>query len=403
MRPNEYSGGYGMKMTDGFSTLAEDSAVAADFADLVYVSIDNPPSLAAVSKWTLNIYTQADMPIAQQWLGVGDVATLPDPVDPAILVPPGSSDVDPSLVSVVICTRDRPDELRRCLASFQHQTMSPGEIIVVDNASRTPDTREVALAAGATYVREDRPGLDFARNCGARAAQGAFILYTDDDTQLHPRWIENCVAAFGDDPAIAAVTGLVLPAALQTEAQWLFEMQWSFGRGFERVDYGPEFYHGHRRWGCPAWQLGAGANMAFRRSLFDAIGYFDERLDVGAAGCSGDSEFWYRLLAAGYTCRYEPTAIVSHYHRLTMDGLSSQIYHYMRGFTAALMVQFERTGDRGNLWWGFVRLPKYFLRRIAGRIIKGPTQHNRMLLAQMRGALSGFLFYMRTPRPDNGR
>ena len=89
-------------------------------------------------------------------------------------------------VSVVISTRDRPDDLARCLASFSEQTLVPGQIVVVDNASRDGRTKEVALAAGVSYVREDRPGLDFARNAGARMSSGEFVVYTDDDVRLHP-------------------------------------------------------------------------------------------------------------------------------------------------------------------------------------------------------------------------
>ena len=61
--------------------------------------------------------------------------------------------------SVVICTRDRPDELSIAFPSLPRQSYPPREIIVVDNASRDQRTRNVALAAGVTYVREDRPGL----------------------------------------------------------------------------------------------------------------------------------------------------------------------------------------------------------------------------------------------------
>ena len=104
--------------------------------------------------------------------------------------------------SVVICTRDRPEELRQCLSSLPRQTHPPREIIVVDNASRDQRTRDVALAAGVTYVREDRPGLDIARNAGALRATGDIVAYTDDDVLLHPRWLEQLICAF-DSPRSA--------------------------------------------------------------------------------------------------------------------------------------------------------------------------------------------------------
>ncbi|MGO8425883.1 glycosyltransferase family 2 protein, partial [Rhizobium ruizarguesonis] len=78
-------------------------------------------------------------------------------------------------VSILICTNDRPEELRRCLASIPKQSLSPVEIIVVDNASAGEATRRVVEESCATYVREDRVGLDYARNAAVRAARTEFV------------------------------------------------------------------------------------------------------------------------------------------------------------------------------------------------------------------------------------
>src|ERR1700722_14650806 len=120
--------------------------------------------------------------------------------EPCPAPPPG--DVP---VSVVVCTRDRPRELARCLASFSNQTLRPDQIIVVDNASVSDETRQVSLNANVTYLREDRPGLDIARNTGARAATGEIVAYTDDDVVLHPRWLQRLIEAF-DAPTIWGAT-----------------------------------------------------------------------------------------------------------------------------------------------------------------------------------------------------
>lgn len=302
-------------------------------------------------------------------------------------------------VSVVICTRDRPEELARCLMSFRNQTRSPNQVIVVDNASREGErVRTVVEAAGADYIREDRPGLDFARNAGALAASGNIIAYTDDDVALHPRWLERLVAAF-DTEDIMAVTGLVLPGELETKAQQIFERHWGFGRGFQRIDFGQDFFEQHRRHGCPAWEIGAGANMAFRRQVFDLVGLFDERLDVGAAGCSGDSEFWHRILAAGWQCRYAPAAVVFHFHRRSMDGLARQIHAYMSGHVAALLVQYERSREWGNLRRAFLGLPRWYARRYVGRMLHGGNTSNLLLGEEIRGAVSGLIYYVKAKRP----
>ena len=238
--------------------------------------------------------------------------------------------------------------LDRCLASLPTQNRPPDQVVVVDNASRTDETRQVSERHGVVYVREDRPGLDIARNRGAAVSRGDIVAYTDDDTVLHPSWLRRIEDAF-DAKEIWAVTGLVLPTELETEAQCVFEKVWTFGRGFQRRDFGSRFYSDTRKWGSPTWAIGAGANMAFRREVFEKIGGFDERLDAGAAGCSGDTEFWYRILHAGGVCRYEPSAVLYHFHRRTLEGLRAQIRAYMRGHIAASLIQHERTGERGNL------------------------------------------------------
>jgi len=299
--------------------------------------------------------------------------------------------------SVVICTRDRPNELRRCLSSLPQQTVPPAEVIVVDNASRGSETREVALAAGAIYVREERPGLDIARNRGAERACSDIVAYTDDDVLLHPQWLEQLVTAF-DRPSIGAATGLVLPAEIATEAQRYFETFWSFGQGYKPQIFRAAEFAASKHDVFPAWKVGAGASMAFRRDVFDRAGMFDERLDVGQAGCSGDSEFWYRLLANGYDCRYQPTSVAFHFHRRTMEGLAKQIYFYMRGHSAALLVQHERTGVKANLSQALKWKPLWYLGRVRRWLLGRRVAEDRFLWHEIAGYASGILFYLRTKR-----
>lgn len=298
----------------------------------------------------------------------------------------------PTSTTVVICTRDRPEALARCLASLPQQTRPPEHVIVVDNGSMDDRTRQVASAAGVRYLREDRPGLDIARNTGALAVTTELAIYTDDDVVLHPRWLERMTAAFDED--VAAVTGLVLPGELATGAQLHFERYWGFGKGFARRDFDQDFFARDKREGAPVWEIGAGASMGFRTSVFHDIGLFDERLDVGAAGCSGDSEYWHRLLSHGLRCRYDPTIIAFHFHRRDEGALRKQLHDYMRGHAAALLVQYERTGNRGNLRRILLTMPRWFAGR-AWRRVRGADEADRYVTDEFRGFLSGIRYYLR--------
>ncbi len=297
-------------------------------------------------------------------------------------------------VSVVICTKDRADSLQQCLNSLMNLSCKPAEIIVVDNASADDRTYQTARAfPQVKYIREDRAGLDIARNTGARAATASIIVYTDDDTLIHPGWVAEIYHTF-QDPSVAAMTGLVLAAELHTEAQWIFERYWPFNRGFIDKRYDRAFFDSTCSKGTPVWAIGAGANMAFRRSIFTTAGYFDERLDVGAAGCNGDSEMWYRILAAGYSIHYNPRAVVYHVHRQTLAALKRQIFYYMRGFTAAILIQHQRFRHRGNLLHLFTALPKYY----SWLLLRGfPLYGGRYttIFRELHGIFSGLIFYLK--------
>lgn len=309
--------------------------------------------------------------------------------------PPQTSPLDRERLSLVIPTRDRPQDLARCLAALSDQTCPPDEVVVVDNASATPETERVVRAAGHVYVREERPGLDLARNAGIRASRHALIAFCDDDVVLHAQWCREMRRSFAD-PQVEAVTGLVLPLELETPAQRLFEFEWGFGRGFRPLVFGPDFFARTRSVGCPAWEFGAGASMGFRRSLFERVGLFDERLDAGAAGCSGDSEMWYRVVAEGGTCLYNPRIVGFHQHRSSDEALLRQLRAYMRGHVVALLVQFQRYGHWGNLYRALFVIPGHYGARAARVLLrrrKDPT-----LADEIRGYAEGFLYFARHRR-----
>jgi glycosyltransferase involved in cell wall biosynthesis len=297
-------------------------------------------------------------------------------------------------VSVVICTRNRASYLLRCLTLLSNQTSQPKEIVVVDNAPTDESTYEVVRQFdGVIYLKELRPGLDIARNTGAFKASCPFVAFTDDDVHVHPLWVYRVWETF-QDPSVAAMTGLVIASNLDTEAQLIFEKYWSFNRGYIDKNYDTRFFNQTLNIGPPVWEIGAGANMAFRKDVFKEVGFFDELLDVGAAGCNGDSEMWYRILEAGYTIHYNPRAVVHHEHRRDMEGLKKQIFYYMRGFTMAALLQQKRRREAGYKQHLFWTLPKYYLRMLYRGFPKYQFRF-QTVGSELKGMLSGMIFYLR--------
>ncbi|HEY9769024.1 MAG TPA: glycosyltransferase [Coleofasciculaceae cyanobacterium] len=297
-------------------------------------------------------------------------------------------------VSVVICTRDRTQQLSECLLSLQNLPQPPEEIVVVDNAPSSDATRQlVRQMPRIKYVFEPQPGLDVARNAGIAHSNGDIIAFTDDDVKIHPQWLWRLRQNF-QDPKVMAMTGLVLPGELATESQLIFEKFWSFNRGYQTIIFDRHYFEKFQPVGVPVWKIGAGANMAFRREAFEKVGYFDERLDMGAAGCSGDSEIWYRLLAEGLICRYDPTAVVYHYHRRNINSLKKQLHSYMRGHVTALLIQFEKYQHWGNLRRLLLSLPKQYAKLFSKGLIKGFNIRHITLFAEISGCMSGIQFYL---------
>ncbi|SFV32058.1 glycosyltransferase [Thermoflavifilum thermophilum] len=297
-------------------------------------------------------------------------------------------------VALVICTAgSRPEALRECLHSIQKLQPQPDEIVMVNNTPGPLHLPEETLP-GLRLIDEPRCGLDYARNAGWRAATSDIVLYIDDDVQVYPTLIRAVKNTFIEHPEIHALTGLVLPARLDTLAQRLFEAYWSFQRGFI-----PQTYTGNRlnqqQPLVPVWEIGAGACMAFRKSVLAGSGGFDQRLDAGAAGCNGDSELWYRLLVQDYAIRYEPAAVVFHHHRTTLPELHQQIFSYLRGFTTALWIsyrQFRRKAD----WQHLTRtLPAYYAQRFRKALRYRFRDAYHTWADELRGFLAGWLYAFR--------
>jgi GT2 family glycosyltransferase len=306
--------------------------------------------------------------------------------------------------SIVICTRGRPDDLAVCLDALGRLAVRPLEVVVVDNDPADPRTAAVvARFPGVRLVPEPRPGLSAARNAGVRAARGAVIAFVDDDVTVHPRWLDRLLRGF-TGPEVVAVTGLVLPAALDTRARVVFEAHMgSIGRGHQPMAFDARFFGPQVRTGVPVWAIGAGANMAVRNDALEPGEPFDERLGAGATGCSEDSELWYRLLARGGEARYVPDAVVDHGHRRDLTALHRQAHDYLRGHVASLFVQHARHGHPGNLYRALVTVPAHLLHRAVDEALAAPAERTGVLGAEVRGYLAGLREWRLALRPGRAR
>ena len=176
--------------------------------------------------------------------------------------------------------------------------MPPGsyEVIVVDDGS-TDGTASIAEAAGVTLLRQDHAGAAAARNCGAVAARGDFLLFTDSDCAPVPTWIAALTAPFCD-PEVAGAKGTYLTAQESKVARFTqieYEDRYDRMRGAERIDFIDTY------------------SAAYRRDIFLTNGGFDPRFLINE-----DQEFSFRLAEKGYKLVFAPDAQVYHRHNQTV-------------------------------------------------------------------------------------
>lgn len=262
----------------------------------------------------------------------------------------------PSL-TVAVCTRDRPAMLARCLASLLEQRrLMRFDLLVVDNAPSDDRTRAMAGAMPEVrYVREPRPGLDFARNRALRESSSGLLAFIDDDAIVDRGWLHALLQAWTREPAAGAFTGPVLPAELATHAQILFETRGGFGCSFERARFHRDQSEG-RLYPCIGLP-GSGCNMVFRRDVLVEAGGFDEALDTAPHTPGGDLDMLYRVVRAGHALVYEPALLIFHHHRKDYAALRYQMRTWGSGFIAYLAkcYRWDRparaTVRRTAAWW----------------------------------------------------
>jgi len=120
-------------------------------------------------------------------------------------------------ISVIVCTYNRSALLPRVIGQLRAQDYPQDsfEIIVVDNCS-TDDTPQIVQrfitdqGVSLRYVKENRPGVTFARNRGAEEARHPYLAYLDDDCSIEPKWLSHLVSGFGLDARVVVVAGQII-------------------------------------------------------------------------------------------------------------------------------------------------------------------------------------------------
>ena len=242
-------------------------------------------------------------------------------------------------LSLIICTRNRCEQLVPCLEAIQRiEFERPWELIVVDNGSDDATALVVqefieAASFPVHHVPEPTLGLGNARNAGLAAARGEILAFTDDDCYPTAEFLSRVWSAFRD-PSLGYVTGRILlhdladlPLAIQD-----YDVPVTFP--------GKSFIH-------PGGVQGA--NMAFRRDVLRQIGGFDPLFGAGSLFPAEDLDAANRASGTGWKGQYRPDIVVRHHHGRKASDAARMWKSYGLGIGACYMKLFLQGPERVRL------------------------------------------------------
>jgi len=279
-------------------------------------------------------------------------------------------------LSVIVCTFNRCRLLEGNLLALGRQQVRPGlewEVVVVDN-NCTDDTAGMVarmaeqFPANLRRVEEAKQGLSNARNRGIVESRGRYLLFTDDDTRPAPDWVQTIWDTFRSS-SCAAVGGKVELLWPDARPHWLADELLSTLAG---VDYGLS------ETDLTLERPPLGANIAFRKEVFDKIGWFNPQLGrIGAKLVGGEeTDLFKRLIDAGMIGRYQPRAVVCHAlesERLR-KGYFRKVYYY--GGRSQGELHAPGTGRRigGVPLFSLRQLLQKVFASLSSAIAEGPSQ-----------------------------
>lgn len=251
--------------------------------------------------------------------------------------------------SLVICTKDREEDLLRTVQSVLGQTVQPHELVIVD-AGKTAGFLQQQIQSMCQGVfplvyLHSSPGLTRQRNIGIAKSSGDIISFIDDDVNLNPCYIEAMLTTFEKDQAniYGAILSRVVnypsgrgpfPRYIKDTAirfvSYIFLLP-TLGDGLLKISGFPSLTH-HRVEQCVIECL-SGCSMSFRKSVFTTC-TFDESL--GGYAFMEDVDIARQLKANGVAVLYEPASYLEHYpssaNRMGQQNLAKMSvlnHHYL--------------------------------------------------------------------------
>ncbi len=216
-------------------------------------------------------------------------------------------------ISIIVLCYNKVEFTEICLRSIFKNTLYENyEVIVVDNASvdNTPGLLE-SYGDTIKFVHLNKNlGFVGGNNAAAQYAEGEYIVFLNNDTEVQPNWLDNLHSVFKYYPDAGAVGSmLVYPnGKLQEAGGAIFNNMngWNYGKNGDPTDSKFNFVR--------EVDYCSGASLMVKKEIFNQLGGFDERF--APAYCE-DTDFCFNIRKLGYKVYYSPFSKVVHFEGAT--------------------------------------------------------------------------------------
>lgn len=236
------------------------------------------------------------------------------------------------LFSVIIPTYNRPQKLSECLSALSEMDYPNFEVVIVDDGSPINLDEIISIwrqKLTINLLKQTNQGPSTARNLGVNHAKGKFLAFTDDDCIPAKNWLKQFAQQLEKTPH-ALVGGSTVNGLTQNIYSSTSQML---------VDYLYDYYNQVDNKKNRQTSFFTSNNFAVSKEVFIHIGGFSQKFPLAAAE---DREWCDRTLTLGYEMIYLPSALVYHYHDLTLTQFWRQHFNYGRGAIHFNLVRAQR-------------------------------------------------------------
>lgn len=224
------------------------------------------------------------------------------------------------------------------------------ELLIVDNNCTMPIEKQISLSwhYNAIVIKEDTPGLSYARIKGVKNCKTGLIVFVDDDNVLEHDYLQNCLDFSVNYPNVGCFGGKSIPVFETKPPEWLFKTGINLGC----QDFGEELFisnYAQIKLNINSYPEKApiGTGMAIQKKAFmtyvEEVNLNPERLKLGrkkqSLASGEDNDIILTLIKKGYEIAYVPSLIVNHlipFRRYSKGYLEKMAYESNRTWVKVL-------------------------------------------------------------------